>query len=185
MKKRAVLLPILLLTALACTIFVGGPDFPEPPVPVSTEAAESLKTQIKAAVEAAALSGIVTLQISEEQITSYLAFRQQAQENPLFTEPQVYLRDGAMQIYGKAQRGYFVANIKIELTVGVDAEGRPDIQITSADFGPFPAPEGLKGAMTAIIEEAYVGSLGPVASGFRIESIAITDGVMTVTGRLK
>jgi hypothetical protein len=69
--------------------------------------------------------------------------------------------------------------------VGVDEEGQPKIEIASADFGPFPAPEGLKQSMTALITEAYTGSLVPVATGFRLESIDIANGLMTVTGRIR
>ena len=59
------------------------------------------------------------------------------------------------------------------------------IEITSADFGPFPVPNGIKEAFTAMVEEAYTGSLGPVATGLRIESIVIADGVMTIAGRIR
>ena len=58
-------------------------------------------------------------------------------------------------------------------------------EIASADFGPFPAPEGLKNALTAMMQEAYTGSLGPVATGLRIETISIANGVMTITGRIR
>ena len=104
---------------------------------------------------------------------------------PLVSEPQVYLRDGQMQIYGKAQRGMFNANVGVIVTVGVDAEGQPDIEIVSADFGPLPAPEGLKETIEAMVREAYTGSLGPVATGLRIETISIANGIMTVTGRIR
>jgi hypothetical protein len=36
-----------------------------------------------------------------------------------------------------------------------------------------------------MIDEAFTGALGPAASGLRIESINIANGVMTLTGRLK
>jgi hypothetical protein len=187
MKKKFsifVMLSALALT-LACTIFVGGPDYPEPPIPVSTEAVTSLENEIKAAVEAGAASGEVTLRITETQLTSYLAFKTQQDANPLFTEPQVYLRDGQMKIYGKSQQGNFVANVGIVLAVGLDEQGLPQLQVVSTDFGPFKAPEGLNDALTAVIEEAYTGSLGPVATGFRLSSITIADGVMTLVGRIK
>jgi len=50
-------LPLVLLslvvTSLACTIFVGGPDYSGlPPIPVSAEAAESIKEELKRAFEA-------------------------------------------------------------------------------------------------------------------------------------
>jgi hypothetical protein len=183
----------LVLTSLACTIFVGGPDTSSlPPIPVSAEAAESIKEELRRAVEAGAQTGIITVNLTEPQITSYLAARlqtdpslQQSDKKPLITDPQVYLRDGQMQIYGKTQQGMFTANIGIIVSMGVDANGEPQIDVVSADFGPFPAPEGLKDAITAMVREAYTGSLGPVATGLRIETISIANGVMTVTGRIR
>jgi len=183
----------LVLTSLACVVFVGGPDYSNlPPIPVSAEAAASIKDEIQRAVEAAAGTGVITVNLTEPQITSYLADRlqtdpslQQSDKKPLITDPQVYLRDGQMQIYGKTQQGLFTANIGIIVSMGVDTNGQPEINITSADFGPFPAPKGLKDAITAMVKEAYTGSLGPVATGLRVESISIANGVMTVTGRIR
>ena len=183
----------LVLASLACTVFVGGPDYSSlPPIPVSSEAAESIKEEIKRAFEAGAQTGVITINITEPQITSYLAARmqsdpslQQTDKKPLITDPQVYLRDGQMQIYGKTQKGFLTANIGVTVQVGVDTDGKPLIEITSADFGPFPAPEGLKNALTAMIEEAYTGSLGPVATGLRIDTISIANGVMTISGRIR
>src|SRR5512143_1687351 len=197
MYKKQLALPIfllvLVLTSLACTVFVGGPDYSNlPQIPVSSQAADSIKEELKRAAEAGAQTGVVTINLTEPQITSYLAQRmqtdpslQQSDKKPLITDPQVYLRDGQMQIYGKTQQGIFTANIGIIVQVGVDASGQPLIEIISADFGPFDAPEGLKNSLTAMIKEAYTGSLGPVATGLRIESISIANGVMTITGRIK
>jgi hypothetical protein len=183
----------LVLTSLACVVFVGGPDYSNlPPIPVSADAAASIKEEVRRAVEAAADTGIITVNLTEPQITSYLAARlqtdpslQQSDKKPLITDPQVYLRDGQMQIYGKTQQGLFTANIGIIVNMGVDANGQPQIDVASADFGPFPAPKGLKDALTAMVKEAYTGSLGPVATGLRIESISIANGIMTVTGRIR
>ncbi len=197
MSKKQFALPIfllmLVLTSIACTVFVGGPDYSSlPPIPVSTQAAASIQDELKRAFEAGAQTGEVTINFTEPQLTSYLAQRiqtdpnlQQSDKKPLITDPQVYLRDGQMQIYGKTQQGIFAANIGIIVKVGVDANGQPLIDITSADFGPLDVPEGLKSAITAMIKEAYTGSLGPVATGLRIESISIVNGIMTVTGRIK
>ena len=197
MVRKQLALPIflltLILTSLACTVFVGGPDYSSlPPIPVSAEAAQSIQDEVKRAFEAGAQTGVITINLTEPQVTSYLAARlqsdpslQQSDKKPFITDPQVYLRDAQMQIYGKTQQGLFTANIGIIAQMGVDANGQPQIQITSADFGPFPVPEGLKNAITAMVKEAYTGSFGPVATGLRIESIAIANGVMTITGRIK
>jgi hypothetical protein len=183
--RTTIILLAALVTTLACTIFVGGPDYPQPPIPVSVEAVTSLQEQVKAAVEAGALTGEVTFVMNETQLTSYLAYKNADDPSPMFTDPQVYLRDGQMRIYGRTKQGNFTANIGIILAVGVGDTGRPELQLVSADFGPFPLPEGLNKAITAVIEEAYTGALGPVATGFRIQSISIADGVMTIVGRIR
>lgn len=196
MKNTKYALPFfllsLLLTSLACTMFVGGPDYSNlPAIPVSTEYAQSIQDEVQRAFQEAAQTGTITLNLNEQQITSYVASRLQSdprlQQNgqPLITEPQVYLRDGQMKIYGKTRQGMFTANIGLTVEVGVDENGQPKVDIASADFGPLPAPEGLRDAVAAMIREAYMGSLGPVATGLRIESINIADGIMTIQGRIK
>jgi hypothetical protein len=180
------LLIVLLLNALACTIFVGGPEYSTQTVPASTGEVQSMQTQVEQALIAGAETGVVTLQITESQLTSYMALKMQEQPNPPFTEPQVYLRNGQMQMYGKIDRGMFAANMLITMNVGIDPiTGLPKFEIASADFGPFPAPEGLNTAISVLIDEAFTGSLGPVAIGFRLESVTIADGSMTMTGRIK
>ncbi|MGZ9166128.1 MAG: hypothetical protein ACXW4U_13220 [Anaerolineales bacterium] len=188
----SIFLMTLILTSLACTVFVGGPDYSSlPPIPVSTEITQSIQDEVKRAFEEGMTTGTVTLKFTEPQLTSYIASRlqndptMQQDSKPLITEPQVYLRDGQMQIYGKTQQGMLTANIGIIVSVGVDENGQPKIEIVSADFGPLPAPEGLKDAIGAMVREAYTGSLGPVATGLRIESISIADGIMTISGRIR
>lgn len=196
MELKKSVLPIfilsLLLASLACNVFVGGPDYSTlPTVPVPAEGMQSIQDEVKRAFEEAAQTGTVTLNITEAQLTSFIAARLQSdpqlqQDNkPLITEPQVYLRDGQMQIYGKSKQGMFTANVGIIVNVGVDENGQPKIDIVSADFGPLPAPQGLKDTITAMVREAYMGSLGPVATGLRVETITIADGIMTVTGRVR
>ena len=176
----------LVLASLACTIFAGGPDYPEQAIPVSENEVINMRTLMEQAFIAGAESGVVILQFTESQLTSYITLKLQEQTNPPFTEPQILLRDGQMKMYGKVARGMFAANILITMNVSIDEiSGLPKIEIVSADFGPIPAPEGINNAISAVIDEAFTGSLGPVAIGFRLESITIADGVMTMTGRIK
>lgn len=196
MKLEKSVLPIFLLSlvlaSLACNVFVGGPDYSTlPTIPASTEAAQSIQDEIQRAFEEGAQTGTITLNITEPQITSFVAARLQSDPDlqqdsqPLITEPQVYLQNGQMQIYGKTKQGMFTANIGIIVSVGVDENGQPKVEIVSADFGPLPAPEGLKDTISAMVREAYMGSLGPIATGLRIETINIANGIMTVSGRIR
>jgi hypothetical protein len=175
----------LILAVLACTMNIGGPDYPTPAIPVSTEAVGELQSSLETAVAAGAESGQISLTFTEPQLTSYLYYKLQAQSQLLITDPQVYLRDSQLQVYGNARKGYFEATARIILTAGVDDQGQLKIELTSANFGSLPVPNGLKEIFTATIQEAYTGALGPVATGFRLQSITIADGTMTIVGQTK
>jgi hypothetical protein len=177
-------LTALLAATLACSIFVGGPAIPtQSPEPTAT--APSLPDQVEQAVTAGASTGVISLQITEGQLTSFLADKLAQQSNPLISDPRVVLQSGQMIVYGKAATGAFIANVSMTLQVSIDANGQPQIQVVKTDFGPLPAPQGFNDMIAASIQEAFTGSLGPVATGFRLESIDIGNGVMTVAGRFK
>lgn len=176
----------LVVSSLACSINVGGPEYPAQTVPASPTDAQALRDMIQQAMITGAETGVITLSITESQLTGFMAEKLSQQINPPFTDPQILLRNGQMQMYGKVTRGWFTANMLITMNVTIDeTTGQPKIQIASADFGPFPAPEGINNAISAIIDEAFTGSFGPVAVGFRLQTITIADGIMTLTGRIK
>jgi hypothetical protein len=176
----------LAVSSLACSINVGGPDYPAQTVSASPNEAQALRDMIQQAMLTGAETGVITLSITESQLTGYMAESLAKRTNPPFTDPQILLRNGQMQMYGKITQGWFTANMLITMNVTIDeATGQPKIAIASEDFGPFPAPEGINNAISAIIEEAFTGSFGPVAVGFRLQTITIADGIMSVTGRIK
>jgi len=175
----------LILAVLACTINIGGPAYPSQPIPISTEAVGDLNSVVQTAVAVEPETGQVRLVLNEVQLTSYLAARLQAENQPILTNPQVYLRNGQIQLYGTARQGYLQVTIAVIVTAGVDSQGQLTLELTSADFGPLPVPAGLKDAITAAIREAYTGAIGPAAVGFRLESITIADGTMIVIGRTR
>lgn len=173
------------MAVLACTFNIGGPAYPSQQIQISTEAVGDLESAVQTAVAAEPETGQVTLVINEVQLTSYLAARFQTESEPVFTNPQVYLRDGQIQIYGTVHQGYFQVTCAISVTAGVDSQGQLKIELASADFGPLPVPSSLKNVITAGLQEAYTGAIGPAAVGFRLESINVADGTMTIIGRTK
>ena len=146
---------------------------------------DNLDQQIQAAQTAAAESGIITININETQITSLLASKLNSQPDPFIQNPQVYLRDGTIQIYGLATQGSLQANIRVVLSATLDPEGKPLLSVTSTDFGPFPAPQGLNETISSFIDQAFTGAIGPAATGLRLETINIADGILTITGKVK
>jgi hypothetical protein len=173
------------LVTLACTLNVGGPNYPTPSIPVSTEAAGELLSSMGTEVAAGAVSGEITITFTEPQLTSYLYYKLQSQVQPVITNPQVFLRDGQIQVFGTASKGYFTASSRIILSAGIDELGQLKIELTSADFGPVPVPSGLKDLISTTIQEVYTGAIGPIATGIRLQSVTIMDGTMTIVGQIK
>jgi len=176
---------LLLLAALACQFNLGGPTPSGQPIPVSTEAAGSLQQQFQQALQNPGQNGQITLSINETQLTSLLAAKLATTQDPIISNPQVYLQNGQIQLFGQASRGYFTANVGIVLTATVDANGQPLVEISSANFGPIPVPQNLDQSISSLVQEAYTGALGPLATGFALDSIVISDGVMTLTGHAR
>jgi hypothetical protein len=108
MKNIQIILVICALTAasLACTMNIGGPATPDRTIAVSTEAVGNLETQVQQALQSSQ-DGQVTFVITEEQLTSLLAEKLQSNPDALITDPQVYLSDGTIQIFGKAKKGMY------------------------------------------------------------------------------
>jgi len=175
----------LFFITIACQLNLGGPEIPSEPIQGSTESAESLEENWRQAFNQAEETGSVTLTITEVQATSLVAAKIAERENPSFTDPQVFLRDGHIQVFGKVKSGSIAVSVQIVLSVSVDQDGGPKFEITSADFGPLPVPEGLLDNLSAMIDEAFTGELGSVATGFQIDGILIADGVMAITGRVR
>jgi hypothetical protein len=185
MRFRVAWSVVALATAtLACSIFVGGPEYPQPDGTSSTQAAAAAQTQIAQALVESAQTGAFRLVITESQLTAYLASQLNAQSTTI-SDPQVLLRNGVIHVYGKSQSGIFIITMDVVAQVTLDDQGQPQIKITSADFGPVPMPDALAGTLSSLLQEALTGSLVPVATGFRLDSVEIADGTMTITGRTK
>jgi len=180
-------LSILALSAasLACSVFLGGPAFPNPPIASSPEALQSLQADIETAVAGSLTDGTLHLEITQEQLTAYLASRFSTRDDPIIAEPQVVLGENEMKIYGRARSSIFEANVLVTAQFGIDQEGQPVISISDAELGPMPVPQAFRDAIAAAVDEALTGYVGPVAIGFRLDSIEIGSGVMTLTGRLR
>ncbi|MFH1186030.1 MAG: LmeA family phospholipid-binding protein [Chloroflexota bacterium] len=175
----------LAVATLACSVFVGGPSFPDPPIPNSPEALQSLQADLEKAVFESLTEGTLRLTITQEQLTAYLASRLSMQDPPLITEPQVVLGEQEMVVYGRARAGIFEANLAVTAQFAIDQSGQPEFRISDAELGPLPMPQALRDSIAAAVDEALTGYIGPVAIGFRLESIEISSGIMTITGRLR
>jgi len=91
-KKNRLWLIIFVLAAvsLACNLSIFSPKTPAPPIPVTTEAVQSLEETAQNAYDDFQQSGTVKLTITEAQLTSLVAIKlaesgDQTITNPRFT----------------------------------------------------------------------------------------------------
>lgn len=180
--KILILLILLLLVSLACQIAIGGPT-PSRTVPVSTEAAGSLEDSWKTVMDSPDVNSPIAITLTEEQLTSFLAIQLSQQTDPLLTNPQVLLQNGQVEIFGQAQRGSIQANVRITLQVSANETGDLKISLASVDMGPIPAPQSLLDQISTTLDETMKSSIGSTAAGIKIESIYISDGLLTISGQ--
>lgn len=180
-----VALTALMLAGLACGLSVGGPTPPASPIPVSTEAVGELQENLAKAATNVPAGGEVNVTVTEQQLTSMVALRLQEQQQELpIRDPQVFLRDGKIQLFGVAEAGGLTANALIVISANVTPEGGVVFKAEQASFGPIPVPDNLLEQVSATINEAFTGNLGSTATGLRITGVAIADGELSLTGTL-
>ncbi|MBF8257497.1 MAG: hypothetical protein HW375_2404, partial [Anaerolineales bacterium] len=58
-------------------------------------------------------------------------------------------------------------------------------ELSSADFGPLPAPEAIRETITGMLSEALAGPMGSRATGFRVTSVAVADGALAIVAEMR
>jgi hypothetical protein len=175
----------LAMAMLACMIDIGGPAPPGPTIPIEESSAEQVRQTWQSAIQGAALDGEVRVLLNERQLTGFLAARFESNQHPLLSDPQVYLRQGAIQIYGTVQRSILSGSILVSVRPEVTEEGEIRFDVSEANIGPVPAPAALRDTISALLTEAFTGSVGTLATGIRITSLVIADGEMAIVGELR
>src|SRR5512136_2438430 len=130
---------VLLAASLACAVTVEGPTPPGSPIPVSTEAAGQLDELWKNAVANPA-NGQVSVTVNEIQLTSFVAAQLAASKDTVISNPQVYLRDNKIQLYGTAKAGDITTTVSAAFSTTVTEKGTLQLQVASANFGPVTLP---------------------------------------------
>lgn len=167
----------LLASILACRMSFGGKT-PQRNVPVSTEALEQLESTLSSASQPFADS--ITITITEEQLTSYVALR--LANNPDFPiqNPQILFQNGQIEIYGQVEQNGMLINASMFLQVYPDEYGNLKAQITSLDLGPISAPPAVQQQFNESVNQVLSDTIASETSGFNIQSITIGDGKMVI-----
>lgn len=175
----------LLLAGLACQVNLGGPQPTSGDLPNTLPPPTDLADTWRAAIAADPLDGQISLIISERELTTFLATRLAEADDPVLREPQVRLETGEVQVYGLASAGPVEARALLSIEPTVSADGSLMLVVSSAQLGPLPVPDRIKQALSDVLTEAFTGTIGSVATGIRITSLAIADGEAAIVGELR
>ncbi|MFN3309880.1 MAG: hypothetical protein ACK44E_11800, partial [Anaerolineales bacterium] len=108
---------------------------------ILTEEAVAVNEKLEQAVKDAEQKGTFTLEITEQQLTSYVAINLASQSSIPITELQIRLRDEQIRISGIAHQD----NLQLPLSVGdsgaVDEANNFRLEFTEAKIGQFPFPQ--------------------------------------------
>jgi hypothetical protein len=174
---------VLILAAIACSVYLGGP---KPPGPEITPAGDA-KTIEKAWADAVALSTDKTVVVvfSEAELTAFLQQNLEASPDNNFHSAQVFLRDGRIQVYGILAVSGASASAIIRLRPEVTDLGQIDFVLEEAQVGPVNLPKGLLSAVSDVLTEAFSGQVGSLATGFLVQEILVGDGQIAIRGILR
>ncbi|HSO28058.1 MAG TPA: hypothetical protein VLS48_08310 [Anaerolineales bacterium] len=176
----------LLAAGLACNLpgLAGESVAPtNTPIPITTESVTELQEEIQSAGEAIETGQPVTVSVTEEQLTSIIAFELQKQDQQMVSDPQVRLRDGQIQFTANVSQSGFELPLEVVIEVFLDGTGEIDYRIVSADLGPFPLSDEMLDQLSAQFEGSFRAQLREQTKDIEIEEVTIADGVMTITGR--
>jgi hypothetical protein len=173
----------VVLAALACSVYLGGP---EPPGPQITPAGDSQSIE-KAWSDAVALSKDKTVVVvfSEAELTAFLQQKLEASKDNSFHSAQVFLRDGRIQIYGILSAGDASASAILRLRPEVTDQGKINFVLEQAQVGPLNLPAGLLSAVSDVLTEAFTGQVGSIATGFLVQEVLVGDGQIAIRGILR
>lgn len=172
----------LVLSSLACNLSFGKPVSNVSEVPVVTTTVEE---DFTGSNQVTLTPGIVQFEITESQIADLIDNELQQQIGDQFSNLQVHLRAGQIQIVGNLESQGISAPVEVVIDVSVDPVGRPRMDIISSHVGPFPVPGDIVGEVELLVNKAFQEKILSLAPNMPIDDIVIQNGTMTVYGHPK
>ncbi len=175
-------LMVLAAAGLACSIPGSASNLPPTAQPMTTEQLLNLENQLQATLANPNASGDVTVTLTQDQINGIITSAMAQQSDKTITDPSVVLTGGNMEVYGKVNQSGISANLKVVMQPQVDAAGKAHLNIVSINLGGLPVPDILKNRVQTMADDALNNYLNAGSSTFKVKSMTITEGQMTVTG---
>lgn len=179
------IIAVLTVTTLACNLTRRLFATPEPTIPVTTEAAQSLESTLESAYQQAQQTGQINFSITEEQLTSMVAMQLSQLGEQSIQNLQVHLQDGQIIVTGNVSTQGIQAPAKIVGTVTADSSGIPSFSVTSATVGPFSIPSSIINNLETQFNQIFLMQVNQIYPNLFVEQITIENGVMSIQGHTR
>jgi hypothetical protein len=177
-----IIFTILVAASLACSLPGSTPTLPPTAQPMSTAQIQNLETQVITTLQSPNEAGEVSITLTQDQINGILTSQMAQQPDQVISDPSVVLTGGHLELYGKITQSGVTADLKVVMQPEVDASGNPRLSITSINLGGLPVPDVLKNQVEELANNALANAISSNSTKFKIKSINITEGQMTLTG---
>ncbi|MCS6907742.1 MAG: LmeA family phospholipid-binding protein [Anaerolineales bacterium] len=179
-----VLLAITGLLTLSCRLSEAGlPRASNPPV--STEEAASLESKLEQALREANERGTFTLEVTEQQLTSYVALSLEKYTKEPITNVQFQFREGKIFFSGIVHRDGLQFPVRAVGKIGLDATGSLAVELAEAKIGPFPLPQSVRDNIAEEMKRAFKEQIAISGSELVIEEVTIREGSILIRGTKK
>jgi hypothetical protein len=177
-----IVLLIMLILALACKLpgFYG--DKPAETIAVTTQSAQTLESNIEKNVLNIPHGGDFQIEITEQQLTSYVSMKLQENAQYPVHHVQIYLRDSQIRVLGDVDQANM--SVQAELIIKPYLESNVvQFDVLSAKIGPFNIPQDLIDSMKQEMKDAFEEQLQGLGENYQMDSIDIQNGVMIIKGK--
>jgi hypothetical protein len=169
---KILLLGLLVLASISCTL--GAVLNPEPtPLPAFTPPPPPVDAD----------GPIFTYSLTENQLNEYAAAGLQNNPEAPFKDLVITLPEGLIDITGQFEQPPLKAQLHLIARPYTDGAGSLKIEVIKADLGPLPVGNEMLKTISTYIEEILSSSMKSVSGDYRIDSILITQRVLTITGQ--
>lgn len=175
---------VLVIGILACQMSSNlVPDFE--PIAVRTEDAVALGEKLEQAVQDAKQQGSFTIEISEQQLTSYIALNLDQTSQVPITDLQIHLQDEQVWIRGIVYQDNLQLPLTVAVSLDVDTENNLLLEFEQAQIGPFPLPKMLLDTIGQEVKKTFMDQVASLGEGYIIEEISMGEGSILIRGTKK
>jgi len=180
LQPAVLFIACVLAAGLACSV----PGLSSPtPIPVSTEAAGELVATLTSITPGP--GGEISVTLTQEQLTSYVATELARSPDVPLTEPQIVLDDGKIAMTGSLTLEGVPTASEMVLEATAGTTGKPEVTVLSAKIGLLPVPAEVLDAASEVIEVGLARAIDEAAGGrVSLTGLTIDDGVMTAEGTI-